>query len=114
MKVLIKPQVLILQLKRFLYDREKKQQKKDLSVVTVPQRLNFDGESYQLISRISHIGDSTSSGHYICQIAEKKTLNFVEINNTEIVKRKNLNKQDDQEVYLCFYEKTQAEQVKYI
>ena len=68
--------------------------------------------TFKLISRINHIGESTESGHYICQLLEENRAEFIEIDNTRIEKGKTITNKDDQEVYICIYEKILSGQVQ--
>ena len=107
--------MLIIQLKHFAYDAKEERQNKINVPLSIPINLNVDEETFGLISRINHIGESTESGHYICHLLEENNSKFVEIDNTRIAKGKTLTRTDDQEVYICIYEKkTVAEQVNYI
>ena len=61
------PNFLWLHLKRFRYDEANKKTVKNDNEISIPQRLRKEifGEEYDLSGIVYHLGDSSSSGHYI-------------------------------------------------
>ena len=62
--------VLIVQLKRFIFDAVTNSTEKNFGVIRISRVLHFTGVPYELRMVVLHIGQTVSHGHYICDLVD--------------------------------------------
>lgn len=62
------PDVLFLQLLRYIYDTTTLERKKVMRKITFPNTLTLRDEEYSLVAVLYHKGKSAYGGHYICEV----------------------------------------------
>ena len=83
--ILVPPSTLILQLKRFSYDRTSETTTKLHVPISCPVALSLEGKAmYQLNSVINHMGEDTRSGHYNILVLDEDQQSFILVDDLEI------------------------------
>ena len=82
--LVVKPNTLIIQLKRYEYDCVSQQIFKKHDSVICPSTLTFEsGSEYTLSSIINHEGSTPASGHYTLAIYNQQTNSYIMLDDTE-------------------------------
>jgi hypothetical protein len=68
------PNVLFLQLLRYVYDKATFEKKKLMSKYTFPDNISIGGCEYKLSAVLYHKGRSAYGGHYVCEVLNWKSL----------------------------------------
>lgn len=64
------PDLLILKLMRYYYDRTTCEKKKSQTALEFPAELNLNGEDFELVAVLYHKGSSAYGGHYVAELLE--------------------------------------------
>jgi ubiquitin C-terminal hydrolase len=64
------PDLLILKLMRYYYDRTTCEKKKSQTSLEFPAELNLNGEEFELVAVLYHKGSSAYGGHYVAELLE--------------------------------------------
>ena len=96
LEIIIPPSTLILQLKRFSYDRISETTTKLHAPVSCPVALSIEGKTmYQLNAVINHMGEDTGSGHYNILVVNEDQKSFMLVDDLEISRIPISNDMDD-------------------
>jgi ubiquitin C-terminal hydrolase len=102
--VLSSPAVLSMHLKRFLPDAKWSRIEKRGSPVAFPEKMCWNEESFCLQSVVCHIGESASTGHYVCYAREGDR--WQEFNDSRVRQLDSLPQSTERSAYLLFYVRT--------
>ena len=83
--IIVPPSTLILQLKRFIFEKNTNAAKKLHVPISCPPVLSMKNETkYQLNAVINHIGETTSSGLYNILLHDKRHSRYILVDDLEI------------------------------
>ena len=102
------PANLILQLKRFEFDRNLNRSVKKHDTIQIPERLELPGgEKYCLLSIINHIGETPNSGHYNCLLSENNENLYTLVDDENVTESVRLTENMSKTAYILSYAKLQ-------
>ena len=104
--IIVEPISLLLQLKRYEFDTEKKRTKKKLDPIICTKTLVFpSGTKYTLNSKINYIREAIDSGHYKTSLYDRCTDSFVLLDDTNVCFYCKMQASDNAIVYMISYSK---------
>ena len=102
--IVLEPSTMIIQLKRYEYDRDEDAICKKHNKIIFPIKLKLPkGSSYSLCSAISHIGSSPSEGHYNVLMYNSCEDTFVMLDDTSIEFSDKIPEDIEKLVYIITY-----------
>lgn len=107
------PPVLIISIKRFIYNVEQNQTQKVLKHITITEDLclpsvvmtNNQKVNYKLFAVVNHHGKKAQGGHYTCDVFcnDSEWYRFDDTNVSKIELEEVLKEESDRQPYLLFY-----------
>ena len=104
--IILEPTTLIIQLKRYEFDHNKKKILKKQDSVICPNKIRLpEGSTYSLSSVLNHIGSSPDNGHYTVSLFDEETNSFVMIDDSTITENVTFSEEVCKLSYLVCYNK---------
>ena len=106
MKIIIEPSTLIVQLKRYRYDRKESKIRKRQEEIRPSKKITLpSGSTYTISAIVNHIGNSADEGHYNLLIFDEKNNSFILLDDSVITDDVEITPQMNKLSYVMFYTK---------
>lgn len=106
MEIMIEPSTLIVQLKRYRYDRKESKIRKRQEEIRPSKKITLpSGSTYTISAIVNHIGNSADEGHYNLLIFDEKNNSFILLDDSVITDDVEITPQMNKLSYVMFYTK---------
>ena len=110
-EIILEPSTIVVQLKRYEYDRDEDLIKKKNNRITCPTKLKMpSGSIFQLCSVINHIGSRPSEGHYNVLVYNNTEEKYLLLDDTTIEIDSEISVEKEKLNYLVTYVKSETNQ----